>query len=486
MKKQKWQAVVLFYAAMVSITACVDNTQELQLVFPLGASLSDIIIDEQIASKKAPSEYISEEVFIKELSEFFEPNGKDYKRLYKEDNINPIKDLKGTTAMKISRYVKNGVEYERILLFFKNDKLVQVSAYVKNEKDANLVSAQFKQLTMNYGAPTSKIFNQTFVTTHINIADTIIVKDSINQYHKGKVFFEMSSNKEFPHYTYYTEKSFPLFGIKHEVKNTARLNVESFFEQKISNVYSNSIKIIDFKHSNLYIYIPLDSSKIPVPVIPDSNDKEKKLEHFVNEFSDRSVGFTLAVDGCNQHAIETIVKRDKVFREWMTGGNEYIMTTFITVFNEQFNSTDELGLCFRLDSLFNIDEVYSISEDDEDFVYIRTIGYSEERILGAINCDYEYRARVYDYTVEKMQKYLSKRKKDEHDRASAYVDIKTLNGIFGYERFYTLDMKNRDEAVKQCLKRLNQYTDKKELRKKASETIWSFIEENNVKIKEED
>ena len=248
-----------------------------------------------------------------------------------------------------------------------------------------------------------------------------------------------------------------------EKTKIAQQNIQQYFEEKTRGELSNAIVIEEYKHSDLYILTPADESKIKEELVPEG-DEEKEFEHILH-VADNFVG--LALSGCNRANIEKIIENDKNYKELNTGAKEYVMVSFAKMRSANGEISKELGICFRLSSELNITNQYSVKEDDEDYVYTRLFGQSSGRFYGAVDCQYDYLERMYDY-------YVSCLNNDELNFVNKFVFLKELNSLFEYERFKYMD--DRKACVENCLKQLDSYEDKKVLKDKAYAKIKTFNE----------
>ncbi|MBQ8554189.1 MAG: hypothetical protein IJ431_08350 [Alistipes sp.] len=248
-----------------------------------------------------------------------------------------------------------------------------------------------------------------------------------------------------------------------EKTEIAQQNIQQYFEEIARESFSGAAVIDGYKHSDLYILTPADESKIKEEPAPEG-DEEKEFEHILH-VADNFVG--LALSGCNRSNIEKIIENDKNYRELNTGAKEYVMVSFVKIRSTNGEISKELGACFRLSSELNITNQYSVKEDDEDYVYTRLFGQSSGRFYGAVDCQYDYLERMYDY-------YVSCLNNDELSFVNKFVFLKELNSLFEYERFKYMD--DRKACVENCLKQLDSYEDKKVLKDKAYAKIKTFKE----------
>lgn len=142
-------------------------------------------------------------------------------------------------------------------------------------------------------------------------------------------------------------------------ENKEKIAQENIKQYLIDNIREGT-KVEFNKFSDLYILNPKDNSKIPSP---DTSDYEKESAHDFGElFSLYASGLSLALEGCTPPILQGIIDNDKKFREWGTGGDEFIMICFFTGTDKYLNNFD-LGVCARLDSPLNVYRIYGIKED---------------------------------------------------------------------------------------------------------------------------
>lgn len=248
---------------------------------------------------------------------------------------------------------------------------------------------------------------------------------------------------------------------KNTESQVAQSNIEKYFENKFSEVFSDDFQILGFKHSSLYILEPLDTCKVVKRTAPTNNNKIEEYEYWMTAF-DSFVGLSLS--GCTRGSLNAIIRNDENYRKWQTGADEYVIISFVNVQDKNGTSSKELGLCFKLSKDLNILNVYPIEDDDEDYVYIKLFGQTSKRFYGAIDCEYNYLTRKYDFYVTKLQ--------EDFEIECKYVFVKKLNNLLGGEYFELLD--NMHDTVENCINKLDNYEDKKVLKNRAHEIIKSL------------
>lgn len=241
----------------------------------------------------------------------------------------------------------------------------------------------------------------------------------------------------------------------------AQQNVRNYFEEELSS-NSEKLSIEKCMYSDLYILTPYDENKVVKPIEPDRNDEEKTLEYMLDLFDSAVI---LSVNGCSRGIIEAIIKNDANYRKWKTGAKEYVMISYAKVKHAHSEDIEEFGLCFRLSRDLNIINVYPVTEDDDDYVYLRLFGQTSGRFYGAVDCQFEYLERMYNH-------YVGYIKGNEVNLSYKFVCVKKLNALFGEERFEYMD--DREACVDNCIKQLDDYEDIKVLKNKAYATIKSF------------
>lgn len=255
-----------------------------------------------------------------------------------------------------------------------------------------------------------------------------------------------------------------LSGCNKEYENNTKIaqqNIQLYIEE---NINKNYIKVVNYKHSPLYILIPLNEDKIPLNT---QRVNSKEVGSIMKDVMDtyNGVTLTLAAAGCNSRAIDKIVENDADFHKWKTGAKEYIILSFPTFQSINGTITLEQGYCFRLSQELNIQKVYKISDEDEDYIYTRIFGQSDGRFYGAVDCEYKHLEKMYEL-------YCKNLNMNELSIDFRYNYIKEMNELFGYERFEYMD--NKEDAINNCLKKLDFIEDTKALKDKAYAKIKSF------------
>lgn len=138
--------------------------------------------------------------------------------------------------------------------------------------------------------------------------------------------------------------------ISNNEKDIAKKNIEEYLNNNLQE--GSSLKVEKF--SDLYIIQPKDESNMPKPGKGDLG----------NELTLRGAGLNLALGGCTQKTLEQIIKNDKKFKEWETGGKEFVMICFFSAKDKYLNEVKG-GLCFRLDSALNIYKPYKLKGESQ-------------------------------------------------------------------------------------------------------------------------
>lgn len=133
-------------------------------------------------------------------------------------------------------------------------------------------------------------------------------------------------------------------------ENIAKENIKEYLNKNLQE--GSSLKVEKF--SDLYIIQPKDESNMPKPGKGDLG----------NELTLRGAGLNLALGGCTQKTLEQIIKNDKKFKEWETGGKEFVMICFFSAKDKYLNEVKG-RLCFRLDSALNIYKPYKLKGESQ-------------------------------------------------------------------------------------------------------------------------
>lgn len=138
--------------------------------------------------------------------------------------------------------------------------------------------------------------------------------------------------------------------ISNNEEEAARKNIKEYLNKNLQEGASLEIG----KFSDLYIITPKDESNMPRP----------KQGDLGNELALRGAGLSLALGGCTPKTLELIIKNDKKFKEWETGGKEFVMICFFTGKDKYLNEIKG-GLCFRLDSTLNVYKPYILKDENK-------------------------------------------------------------------------------------------------------------------------
>lgn len=205
---KKFFIFVFYVSIMFSgllFNSCSGSKTELELVFPLGISIEDVMKDEQITSRKARVEHTSSNDMIREIAIMYALNDETHYNTYTEDNFNiDPNNTKDIERLEIKDYVYGGVQYYNITLVFKKGKLVQVAGEVEDELDASVIKATIKKLDN----PRRASYRTTF---HNDVANATRTHDTpVIIFKSGKVYLETQDEEpEEAFFNYYTEKIIP-------------------------------------------------------------------------------------------------------------------------------------------------------------------------------------------------------------------------------------------------------------------------------------
>ena len=148
-----------------------------------------------------------------------------------------------------------------------------------------------------------------------------------------------------------------LLAVSCSIDSVVEKNIKEYFYEEFPEY-----KIISSEFSRLYILHPLDDEKIPSP---ETDDFAEKFSHSMT-VSGAGTALTLISNGCNRNAIDQIVEGDEIFRKWETGAEDYVKVGFFRVEDED-KDVEKVGICFKVDSLYNVANMYLVS--DYKYVY---------------------------------------------------------------------------------------------------------------------
>lgn len=198
--------------ALLCITSCSGNDTSLEFIFPIGSSVNDIMSEDVLSSKMIKSEYLTEEDLKDELHFIYgvDKYGAGAMKIT-EENFSPTdENLKNITALHLYKYVKDGVRYDDILLFFHNNILVQVCAITKDK----LIIPKSQTVTNNFKGVTK---NSTIIYYYSKMDFYDEPKEMpYSRFNNKRTIFEMpmiENVRDYFYYTYYTYKVCPLAGI---------------------------------------------------------------------------------------------------------------------------------------------------------------------------------------------------------------------------------------------------------------------------------
>lgn len=197
--------MMLAFALLTNFLSC-SNGDKFELLFQLGDDIEKVMEDDLISSKVALSRFMPEYEVKIALSKNYVLDEDGDGAIHKEDNLGSIEDLEDVTCLFVKNYTKDGVLYNKVLLFFKNSKLIQVYAETKGDDNISLVNLR----TAKFGEAKERIFEQTYYDN----GETSTHTYNALQYKSGSVYFEIQKDKDYrTYYTYYTKKVLPLFAV---------------------------------------------------------------------------------------------------------------------------------------------------------------------------------------------------------------------------------------------------------------------------------
>ena len=247
----------------------------------------------------------------------------------------------------------------------------------------------------------------------------------------------------------------------------ARMNAEQYLSEILNREIVGKGNIVGYKHSNLYIFRPLDETKLPKE---DTIDNEDKMIAFAQKFRNnfntyRGISFCLSIGGCGCNEIKSVIANDEKYRKYETGAKEYLMITY--VIGRDVNELVEIekGLCFRFNQDIDIIEVYDIEEESEDYIYVRALGQKEGHFYGAVKSEHKSFVRSYEFCVE----YIKDTRLGIECR---YYLVNELNTLFGCQRFEVTE--DKEKTIKNCIKQLDRLEDLRELKNSAYAKVKSY------------
>ena len=210
----KYLFKVLLLSIMPFILFSCEDSKELQIIFPLGICSDDILNDEQINTKRAICQYLFEREIQEEVSDYYILDSEQlYDVINKEDNLDDVRNLENVTGMAIRNYIKEGILYDKILLFFKNDKLIQVHATTSERENVSLVKNRIEHIE-NITSYNTKEFEQIFKYSFSKDTTTNTYTLEVKQFKIGNTYLEIENKYESlseTFFTYYSKKVFPLY-----------------------------------------------------------------------------------------------------------------------------------------------------------------------------------------------------------------------------------------------------------------------------------
>lgn len=148
-------------------------------------------------------------------------------------------------------------------------------------------------------------------------------------------------------------------------KNTL---VEKNIEKYIHNEYPQ-YRILSAEYSDLYILHPLDYKDIPMSKdttgLSDIDKFSAEFSH-ISDMSGSSVALSLLFKGCDKKVIDDIIAYNKIYEQWNKKGKDFVKIAFLKL-EDEYMYIEEIPICFVIDSLYNVDNMCSVS--DERYVY---------------------------------------------------------------------------------------------------------------------
>lgn len=189
-------SLMLFVTLFICLTSC-SNKNDLEIIFPLGTSIEDLVEKESITDEKYQPCFTSNEEITQKLSDY----GTDLEKFGKDE----LEDL---TCIEIEHFTKNGISYDYIFLLFQNNKLIQVNADIDYDDDISLglYNSKLKKIKR----PKEIVIEQTCN----NGAQNYKLVYNVLQYKSSNIYFERlkMSKTNYPDskFTYYTKNIAPL------------------------------------------------------------------------------------------------------------------------------------------------------------------------------------------------------------------------------------------------------------------------------------
>lgn len=201
--------VVLLSISPFILFSCKDN-KELQIIFPLGICSYDVLNDEQITTRKALSAYLIDKEVQELLVDYYELDNNSFDSMSKEVNLTDARKLENLSAIVIKNYIKDGVQYERILLFFKDDILIQVHAIVYNYNNISFIKRKINQIEKIISP---RIIENEETFSHYGESISTFTYE-MKQFNINDIYLEIENEYEKSedelYYTYYNKKICPL------------------------------------------------------------------------------------------------------------------------------------------------------------------------------------------------------------------------------------------------------------------------------------
>ena len=249
--------------------------------------------------------------------------------------------------------------------------------------------------------------------------------------------------------------------------DVARSNAEQYLSESLNRELVGKGSIVGYKHSDLYVFRPLDETKLPkVDTVNNEDEMIAFIKQMRNGFNSyQGISFGLSIYGCDYNAIKSVIANDEEYRKYQTGAKEYLMITFVT--GSDVGGLVEItkGVCFRFNQYLDIIEVYGIEKESEDYIYVRALGQKEGHFYGAVKSEHKGLEEEYDLYVKFV-------KDSRLGTECRYYLVNELNMLFGYKRFAVTE--DKKTTINNCIKQLNKTDDLRELKNSAYAKVKSF------------
>lgn len=247
----------------------------------------------------------------------------------------------------------------------------------------------------------------------------------------------------------------------------ARMNAEQYLSELLNRELVGKGSIVGYKHSDLYIFRPLDETKLPkVDTVNNEDEMIAFIKQMRNGFNSyQGISFGLSINGCDYNAIKSVIANDEEYRKYQTGAKEYLMITYVTGRDVDGLVEIEKGVCFRFNQSLDIIEVYGIEKESEDYIYVRALGEKDGHFYGAVKSEHKSLGGEYELYV----KFVNDSRLGTECR---YYLVNELNLLFGYQRFEVTE--DKEKTIRNCIKQLNSLDDLRELKNSAYAKVKSY------------